>query len=105
MGTRWPGSLASCIARRSRRYRPDGVRRLRRAASRSGIDELPLAATYVIDTGGVIRFAFLDADYSRRAKPQAVIEALGRLKPRAPAAAPSSTPGATAPESRTASVR
>jgi peroxiredoxin len=42
-------------------------------------DELPLAATYVIDTAGVIRYAFLDADYTKRAEPAAVIEALETL--------------------------
>jgi len=38
--------------------------------------ELPLAATYVIDTHGVIRYAFLDADYKNRAEPSDVIAAL-----------------------------
>lgn len=42
--------------------------------------ELPLATTYVIDTGGVIRYAFRDADPSRRVKPQAVLDALGRMR-------------------------
>jgi peroxiredoxin len=41
--------------------------------------ELPLAATYVIDTAGVIRYAFLDADYTKRAEPAAVIEVLENL--------------------------
>ena len=43
-------------------------------------DELPLAATYVIDTDGVIRYAFLDADYRNRAEPADIIEALKKLK-------------------------
>ncbi len=38
--------------------------------------ELPLAATYVIDRGGTIRYAFLDADYRARAEPSDVIAAL-----------------------------
>lgn len=38
--------------------------------------ELPLAATYVIDRDGTIRYAFLDADYTKRAEPSAVVEAL-----------------------------
>lgn len=54
------------------------------SATESG-DELPLAATYVIDSGGVIRYAFLSGDFSRRAKTQAVIKALGRLRGNAPA--------------------
>jgi peroxiredoxin len=40
---------------------------------------LPLAATYVIDEDGVIRYAFLDADYSKRAEPSEVIAALEGL--------------------------
>ena len=43
--------------------------------------ELPLAATYVIDRNGTIRWAFLDADYRNRAEPADVIAALERLKP------------------------
>lgn len=42
-------------------------------------DELPLAATYVIDTSGEIRYAFLDADYTKRAEPAEVVEALQSL--------------------------
>lgn len=42
-------------------------------------DELPLAATYVIDTNGKIQYAFLDVDYRNRAEPAAIIEALNGL--------------------------
>ena len=42
--------------------------------------ELPLAATYIIDRDGVIRYAFLDADYKHRAEPAVVIEAAKKLK-------------------------
>ena len=38
--------------------------------------ELPLAATYVIDKSGTITYAFLDADYKKRAEPADVIEAV-----------------------------
>lgn len=41
--------------------------------------ELPLAATYVIDQQGVIRWAFLDADYKKRAEPREVVTALQKL--------------------------
>lgn len=41
--------------------------------------ELPLAATYVIDRTGTIRYAFLDPDYTKRAEPDEVIAALERL--------------------------
>ncbi len=41
--------------------------------------ELPLAATYVIDRDGVIRWAFLDADYRERADPDEAVAALRTL--------------------------
>ncbi|WP_165230535.1 peroxiredoxin-like family protein [Aquisphaera insulae] len=41
--------------------------------------ELPLGATYVVDRGGVIRYAFVDADYRKRAEPSEVIAELRRL--------------------------
>ncbi len=41
---------------------------------------LPLAATYVIDQGGVIRWAFVSADYRQRAEPADIIGALDTLK-------------------------
>jgi len=40
---------------------------------------LPVPGTYVIDTGGIIRYASADADYTRRPEPEetlAVLEAL-----------------------------
>lgn len=43
-------------------------------------DELPLAATYVIDQKGEIRYAFLDAEYRHRAEPEQIIEALRSLR-------------------------
>jgi peroxiredoxin len=41
--------------------------------------ELPLGATYVVDRKGVIRYAFVDADYRKRAEPSTVLAALRRL--------------------------
>ena len=41
--------------------------------------ELPLPATYVIDNGGVIRYAFLDADYTQRADPDEVVAEVEKL--------------------------
>lgn len=41
---------------------------------------LPLAATYVINTDGIVTYAFLDADYRNRAEPTSIIEALDKLK-------------------------
>ncbi|QXP62269.1 AhpC/TSA family protein [Polaribacter sp. R2A056_3_33] len=43
-------------------------------------NELPLAATYVIDTNGVIQYAFLDADYRERAESSDILNALNKLK-------------------------
>ncbi len=45
----------------------------------AGDEELPLAATYVIDGGGVVRWAFLDADYRKRAEPDEVLAAVRKL--------------------------
>lgn len=39
-------------------------------------NEFPLAATFVVSTDGVIRYAFVDADYRKRAEPAAVLNAL-----------------------------
>lgn len=42
--------------------------------------ELPLAATYVINTDGTIAYAFVESDYRQRAEPQAIIDALTKLR-------------------------
>lgn len=44
-------------------------------------NELPLSATYIIGTDGVIRYAFVDADYRNRAEPADIIAALRTLQP------------------------
>jgi len=43
-------------------------------------DELPLGAAYVIAPDGEITYAFLDADYRRRAEPARLVDALTALK-------------------------
>lgn len=43
-------------------------------------DELPLTATYVIDCDGVIRYAFVDPDYRKRAEPADVVALLKELQ-------------------------
>lgn len=40
---------------------------------------LPLAATYVIGTDGEIKWAFVDADYTKRAEPSEVVAALREI--------------------------
>jgi len=42
--------------------------------------ELPLAATYVIDAKGKVRYAYVDADYRKRAEPNDVLDAVKELK-------------------------
>lgn len=46
----------------------------------AGDSTLPLAATYVIDTDGMVKWAFLDADYRKRAEPDDIVQALKTLK-------------------------
>ena len=43
-------------------------------------DELPLAATYVIDQEGIVQWAFLDKDYRNRAEPEDILKAVKGLK-------------------------
>lgn len=43
-------------------------------------NELPLSATYVIGTDGVIRYAFVDADYRNRAEPAEIVAALKAMQ-------------------------
>ena len=42
--------------------------------------ELPLAVTYVVDTDSIIKYAFLDADYRKRAETLEVLEAVQALR-------------------------
>ncbi len=42
--------------------------------------ELPLAATYVVDSNGKIIYAFADADYTKRLDPEKILVALKNLK-------------------------
>jgi peroxiredoxin len=42
----------------------------------AGNDQLPLAATYIIGQDGVIRYAFLHADYRERAEPAGIVSFL-----------------------------
>ncbi len=43
-------------------------------------DELPLAATYIIDQNRLIQYAFLNADYRKRAEPNDIIQFLKEMK-------------------------
>lgn len=43
-------------------------------------NELPLVATYIINSDGVIEYAFLDADYRNRAEPTEITAFLKKMK-------------------------
>ena len=45
----------------------------------TGSQELPMAATFVLDRSGKIQLAFVDEDYTRRLDPDRIIEVLRRL--------------------------
>jgi len=47
--------------------------------------ELPLAATYVIDSSGIIRYAYASVDFTERADPAEILRVLRRLKQSTPA--------------------
>lgn len=53
---------------------------LLKANGESGASELPLPAVYVIDTGGRIRFHFIDEDYQVRNDPASLPELLRTLQ-------------------------
>lgn len=40
---------------------------------------IPVPATFVVDRAGIIRHAFVDIDYTRRAEPEEIVEVLSRL--------------------------
>ncbi len=42
--------------------------------------ELPVPGTFVLDRDGTVRFAFADPDYTRRAEPADVVEALRAIR-------------------------
>lgn len=43
-------------------------------------NELPLAATYIIDRDGVIQYAFVNSDYRNRAEPSALLKVLNDIQ-------------------------
>lgn len=46
----------------------------------AGDDKLPLAATYIISKDGIIRWAFLEADYRQRAEPSEIVDFLEKMR-------------------------
>ncbi|WP_372594761.1 peroxiredoxin-like family protein [Actinotalea sp.] len=47
---------------------------------------LPVPATYVVGTDGVVRYAFVDTDHRRRAEPDDLVAAVASLTAQAPSA-------------------
>ena len=45
----------------------------------AGAAQLPMPATFVLDTRGIVRLAFVDEDWSKRLDPEIVLEALRGL--------------------------
>ena len=41
--------------------------------------ELPVPGTFVVDSNGIVRDAFVDPDYKKRMEPERIIEALAGL--------------------------
>lgn len=41
--------------------------------------ELPIPATYIIDQKGIVRYAFVNPDYKKRANPEEVVMQLGQI--------------------------
>ena len=56
---------------------PDGINLAKENGDASF--ELPVPATYLIDKSGTIKYAFAHADYTKRAEPEDVLEALKKL--------------------------
>jgi peroxiredoxin len=40
---------------------------------------IPLPATFVVDRAGIVRYAFVDIDFTRRAEPAEIVAALANL--------------------------
>ena len=45
-----------------------------------GTFELPMPATFVIDTEGTVTYAFVDADYTKRLEPTEIVEIIKKMK-------------------------
>jgi peroxiredoxin len=41
--------------------------------------ELPMPGTFVVDKSGTVCLAFVDADYTRRLEPQAIVDCLRQI--------------------------
>lgn len=72
------------------KYRGYGINLAARNAS--GKWELPHPATLVVDTKGIVRYAYINEDFKTRATPDEVLAAVKKLQDEAAAAAAPATP-------------
>jgi len=56
-----------------------GRMNLKERSGQGGTVRLPLAVTYVVDTDGTVAWAFVEADYRKRAEPESVLAAVRGL--------------------------
>ena len=47
-----------------------------REHNHTNLAELPIPATYVVDSGGVIRYAYINPDHTYRAEPDEILSTL-----------------------------
>ncbi|MDX1920781.1 MAG: peroxiredoxin-like family protein [Candidatus Caenarcaniphilales bacterium] len=47
--------------------------------NKGGSEKLPITATYILDKQGVIKYAFIDADYKNRPEPNLIIQELKKI--------------------------
>ncbi len=76
----------SLDAATQKKYEGYGVNLAKHNAS--GQWELPHPATLVVDTKGVVRYAYVNSDYTKRSAPDEVLAAVKKLKSEAAPAAP-----------------
>jgi len=55
-----------------------GIDLAERHGNESGF--IPLPATFIVDRGGIVRYAFVDIDFTRRAEPAEIVAALAKLR-------------------------
>ncbi len=60
----------------------NSAKRLKNYNGAEASDDLPIAATYVIDSEGKITFAFLESDYRKRVEPSDLLAHLHELAQR-----------------------
>lgn len=72
------GIVYQLAAETDKQYKSYGLDLAKRNAM--GKPELPLSATYIVNKKGKIVYAFLEADYKKRAEPDVIIAELAKIK-------------------------